>query len=191
MGGVLWTSLGLISRNIMTTEGISIPSRLVIANLLQTIALTIFLLASISFIKDYAHELDDYRNNYDKVYLTNNVATREWYTSASRTDDFPPQKYIDKIPAGWIIYGAGIPATILTMIVGIVCTIVHVPSYVSHVLMYRRGVIECFTDPGFSGLRGASDLVNQNLGKFIQSLGMFLYHFISSYRLSFVPFDVI
>jgi hypothetical protein len=170
VGGLIWTISAIKSKKLMFTEGVFIPSRLLIANILQILALITFLAAAIYFTRTYARELDEYRNDYDIQFLMRNASPRDWHKADYSKADYPSQKYIDRIPAGWIIYGAGIPAVILTMIVGVYCTIVHIPSYVLHVLMYRHGGIQSFNDPNFSTLRESSDLVNQNLGNIVFSL---------------------
>jgi len=59
VGGLVWTGFALKSWEIMTKEDIFIPSRLLIANILQIIALVTFLSASIYFIRLNARALDD------------------------------------------------------------------------------------------------------------------------------------
>eukprot|EP00560_Eucampia_antarctica_P007873 CAMPEP_0197826714 /NCGR_PEP_ID=MMETSP1437-20131217/3623_1 /TAXON_ID=49252 ORGANISM="Eucampia antarctica, Strain CCMP1452" /NCGR_SAMPLE_ID=MMETSP1437 /ASSEMBLY_ACC=CAM_ASM_001096 /LENGTH=1174 /DNA_ID=CAMNT_0043427267 /DNA_START=95 /DNA_END=3619 /DNA_ORIENTATION=- len=188
VGGFMWTFSGLKSFEIMNTEGISIPSRLVIANIMQMIALTLGIFAVIFLTRNSSQQLDEYRRQLSTEHLKN-LSTKQWYLgdfdkyeNGHQFDDL-----VKKLPEGWMIISAAIPAIILSSIVGVLSIIVYIPSFVSSTLMFRSGVKGSLHDPTFSELRQNSDLVNQNIGNIVFSLlGGCIVTLLISFLLPFV-----
>jgi hypothetical protein len=160
-GGLTWCWKQLLNNDIANVHGIWISTTFIVGQMIQAVTLIISVTLAALWIKDYADDVDDKRQEIINSNAEINIRKLllEWY----------PEGRIIRISL-YTGLGVAIP-------VGILLILCYFPSTVHTILKLRCGIIPTMRDSDFFKYRSATDMTYYNLGNMIYGVlgGMILF----------------
>ena len=145
-GGLFWAWKQIFTGRLFDTEGIWLPTRLVVfqgAQIIITILLSLILLA------------------------VSRIAAEEAEKARAELDPTLPQWVKDIIPTKQDVYYALFPAASVSIVVMICLVLLYIPSACSTIILYRCGQIPSLGSRYFLKYRNAVDVAYMNTGNAI------------------------
>lgn len=147
-GGIIWTWKLLFSNELFETEGIWIPTRLIIIQCAQLIFLIVMGFVYLSLVPYFA----DIAQKANEEIQTNQYA------------DFIPDWVFTIVPTERDVKVALYPASVIAIIVMILLFVIYIPSAVSTIVQFRCGTIPSLGSRYFVPYRNAVASVRHRIG---------------------------
>jgi hypothetical protein len=145
-GGLLWAWKQIFTGHFFDTEGIWLPTRLVVFQLAQVVITILLSLILIAVSKIAADEAEKARAGLDPSL---------------------PQWVLDIVPTRQDVYYALFPAASVSIVVMICLVLIYIPSALSTIILYRCGQIPSLGSRYFLKYRNAVDVAYMNTGNAI------------------------